>query len=379
MLRVIETLPEGLLGLAAHELESALGGPTLIHLRGRREPPLFCSVLLHGNETVGWEAIKGLLLGYRNRSLPRSLSLFLGNLAAARAGVRRLEGQPDYNRVWPGSDPAASRTPEQAMMAEILDIMARRRVFASVDVHNNTGINPHYACINRLEPPFLHLAALFSRILVFFLQPRGVQSMAMAGLCPAVTLECGKVGQWLGVEHARRYLEACLHLAEIPRHEPHHQDIAVYYSVAQLRIRPGVGFGFGGEGAQVNFVEDLDHLNFRELPAGTAIARLPGDRGPVLEVVDAQGQEVGDDYLEVMDGELRLRTAMMPSMLTTDREIVRQDCLGYLMEKLDPTLWRHHGPLSCGPSDRNHDQLTPFPDQDDRASRLEYCDRTPPD
>lgn len=378
MLRVIDTLPEGLLELAAHELEAALGGPTLIHLPGRREPPLFCSLLLHGNETVGWEAVRGLLLGYRHRSLPRSLSLFLGNLAAARAGVRRLDGQPDYNRVWPGGDPAP-RTPEQAMMAEILDIMARRRVFASVDLHNNTGINPHYACINRLDPPFLHLAALFSRILVFFLQPRGVQSMAMAGLCPSVTLECGKVGQWLGVEHARRYLEACLHLAEISEHEPHHQDIAVYHSVAQLRISPGVGFSFAGEGAQVDFVEDLDHLNFRELPAGTAIARLHGKPGPVLEVVDAQGREVGDGYLEVVDDELRLRTAIMPSMLTTDREIVRQDCLGYLMEKLDPVLWRRRGPPSCGQPDRSHDQPARLPYQDDRDSRLECSVRTPPD
>jgi hypothetical protein len=34
--------------------------------------------------------------------LPRSLSLFVGNTAAAEQGVRHLPEQPDYNRVWPG-------------------------------------------------------------------------------------------------------------------------------------------------------------------------------------------------------------------------------------------------------------------------------------
>ena len=94
-------------------------------------------------------------------------------------------------------------------MREVMSRMADREIFASIDVHNNTGINPHYACINRVDNQFLHLAAQFSRTVVYFIRPLGVQSMAMSHICPAVTLECGKVGQQHGVDHALDYLDAC--------------------------------------------------------------------------------------------------------------------------------------------------------------------------
>ena len=37
------------------------------------------------------------------------------------------------------------------MLYEVITSLRARRAFASIDVHNNTGINPHYACINRID------------------------------------------------------------------------------------------------------------------------------------------------------------------------------------------------------------------------------------
>ena len=219
LLRHYQALPQGMLDAEPAQLAELLGGPSLIHLPGRRERPLFVSVLLHGNETTGVLAVQALLKKFRERELPRALSIFIGNVDAARDGLRRLAGQPDYNRVWPGSEHPDS--PEQRMMAEVFDTMKLRRPFASVDVHNNTGINPHYACINRIDHRFMHLASLFSRTLVYFVRPVGVQSMAFAHLCPSVTVECGKVGQSASEDHAREFLEACLNLSEIPDHGSH--------------------------------------------------------------------------------------------------------------------------------------------------------------
>ena len=148
MLQQLYELPEGLLETESYELEAALGAPTLLHLPGRREPALFISVLMHGNETVGWDAVRRLLERYRNGSgfeLPRSVTIFIGNVKAAAAGVRRLDGQPDYNRVWPGSD--RPPTPEHSLMQQVVEIMAARGAFASVDMHNNTGVNPHYGLV----------------------------------------------------------------------------------------------------------------------------------------------------------------------------------------------------------------------------------------
>ncbi len=331
-------IPSGLLEADATQLEALLGGPTLIHLAGRQEPPLFVSVLMHGNETTGWEAVRALLQRYvaAGTGLPRSLSLFIGNVSAAAHGLRRLDGQPDYNRVWPGS--SAPATPEHELMRQVVESVHARGLFASVDIHNNTGINPHYACINVIDNRFLHLAALFSRTVVYFLQPKGVQSMALAPLCPAVTLECGKVGQAYGVEHALDYLDACLHLSDYPEHAVAEHDIELFHTVATVKVQQGLSFGFGEDGVDIEFAGDLDRLNFRELPRGTTLARVRPGNGLGLDVRDEKGRDVAGRYFALENDELRLSMPVMPSMLTKDHRVVRQDCLCYLMERYDAQL-----------------------------------------
>ncbi len=331
LLRQVETLPEAFIDARPQQLANLLGGPTLVHLSGRRERPLFVSVLLHGNETTGLLAIQGLLKRYYDRELPRALSLFIGNVDAARDGLRRLAGQPDYNRVWPGTD--CQDTPEKRMMAEVFEIMRARQPFASVDLHNNTGINPHYACINRVEHRFVQLASLFSRTLVYFTRPRGVQSLAFAEICPAVTVECGKVGQAAGETHALEFLDASLHLSEIPDQPVAEQDVDVFHTVAIVRVPRRLSFAFGEAPVDICFIEDLDHLNFRELPAGSTLAQLNGVESLPLEVSDDQGVDVASRYFRVKDGLLQTTRPLMPSMFTLDERVIRQDCLGYLMER----------------------------------------------
>ncbi len=328
-LHITRTLPEGLLEAPAEHLDEVLPGPTLIHLPGQRRPALFVSILLHGNETTGLHAIQALLGDYRGRRLPRALSIFVGNVAAAAKGRRRLDGQADYNRVWSGHG-----RPEHTIMAEVRETMRRRGVFASVDIHNNSGLNPRYACVNRLEPAFLQLATLFTRTVVYFLRPTGVQSAAFAGLCPSVTIECGRPGEAAGIEHARRYLEACLQLEHIPEQAVHPQDIDLFHTVATVRIAEGWRFGFAGEAkAELLFDEGIERYNFSELPAGTALARVRRAGGLPVQAIDEAGCDVSNRFF-LRDGDrLLTRRPVMPSMLTTDCELIRQDCLCYLMER----------------------------------------------
>ena len=338
LLQEIDRLPEGLLATDSRGLESLLGGPTLIHLAGARGPALFVSVLMHGNETVGWDALRDLLSNriaqFGEPRLPRHLSLFIGNVSAAARGVRRLPGQPDYNRVWPGGE--LPHTPEHDLMRAVVDIMRDRGVFASIDLHNNTGSNPHYACVNRLDNRYLHLATLFARTVVYFLRPTGVQSLALASLCPAVTLECGKVGETSGVRHARDMVDAALHLSVIPEHPVAPSDIDLFHTVARVQVPESLSFGFDPEEADLILNPEIEHFNFRELPAGTALGRVNGatsEAGLPLQARDEQGLDVSDRYFLLADGEVRLRQGVMPSMLTRSQEVIRQDCLGYLMER----------------------------------------------
>ncbi|MDN5848635.1 MAG: M14 family metallopeptidase [Nitrococcus sp.] len=329
MLSVFDHIPAGLLEAPAPDLHRILPGPSLVHLPGRREQPLFASIMLHGNEDTGLRAVQALLRRYQQ--LPRALSIFIGNVSAARYGARFLPGQPDYNRIWPGTD--APDSAEAAMVREVVEIMAARGVFASIDIHNNTGTNPLYGCVNRLDHRFLHLASLFSRTVVYFVRPLGVQSMAFAELCPAATLECGKAGQAHGLQHAVDYLDACLNLSEIPTQPVPEHDIDVFHTVAVVKVPTGVSFSFSYPEAEILFNGDLDHLNFCELPAGTSLGAMPPNEPVRLIAISEQGDDVTDLYFENAGGRLVLKKSAMPSMLTLDEQIIRQDCLCYLMER----------------------------------------------
>jgi hypothetical protein len=298
-----------------------------MHLSGRRAEPLFVTVLAHGNESTGFYALQGLLKKYRDQEMPRALSVFIGNVAAASQGMRFLDGQSDYNRVWPGTE---------QQDAPVVDSMRARKAFASIDVHNNTGMNPHYGCINRIDNQFLHLASLFSRTVVYFIRPTGVQSMAMSGVCPAVTIECGKPDQDYGMAHARDYMDACLHLAELPEHPVASHDVDLFHTVATVKVPEAVSFGFGDESADLQLVGNIDHLNFRELPAGTGLGRVRAGADVWLDVTDDNKQSAYARYFSVEEGMLVTVRPLMPSMFTLDERIIRQDCLGYLMERLLP-------------------------------------------
>lgn len=339
-LQQLDHIPAGLLDCEARQLQQLLGGPTLINLGGRRQPALFVSVLLHGNETTGWEAVRRLLKKYRpgggSQELPRSLNLFIGNTAAAAQGLRRLDGQPDYNRVWPGTEEPDS--PERRLMQQVYDTLAQRGVFASVDVHNNTGKNPHYACINHIDPQSLHLATLFSRIVIYFLRPTGVQSMAMTQLCPAVTLECGKVGDRHSIDHALEYLDACLHLSEHPQHPLAAQDVDLFHTVAVVKVPDDVDFSFDGQARDLRFIDDLDSLNFRELAEGVVLATIGTEDAIPLIVRNEQDEDVTARYFRREEDQLVTNTRFMPSMLTCDARVIRQDCLCYIMERYQPPM-----------------------------------------
>ena len=88
-----------LLDAPASELWRYLRGPSLFRLPGRRLAPLFVSVLLHGDEDTSWRAIQAVLRRTRAAKLQRPLLLFVGNIEAAKANVRTLPHQEDFNRA----------------------------------------------------------------------------------------------------------------------------------------------------------------------------------------------------------------------------------------------------------------------------------------
>ncbi|MCU7938299.1 MAG: succinylglutamate desuccinylase/aspartoacylase family protein [gamma proteobacterium symbiont of Bathyaustriella thionipta] len=333
MLTILDYLPEALLDKKAHELADFLSGPTLFHMPGVEPSPLFVSVLLHGNETTGWEAVKSYLSEHQqsNKPLPRAMSLFIGNIAAAREHKRVLPGQVDYNRIW-----LAHPSKEGRMMSEILQQMKEKQVFASIDFHNNTGRNPHYACVNRKEHDFFQLAHLFSRTVVYFIKPDTVQSMAFSKLCPAVTVECGQPEQTHGVEHAKNYLQRAMSLGQFSNQPLHPEDFDLYHTMVTVKVPEQFKISFAPVNqSDIHFESDVDRLNFTALEKGTRVAKIDPDKAIYLHAINEQGVDVASRYFDYTNGEIRTRFPVMPSMLTTKEEIIRQDCLCYLMERIE--------------------------------------------
>ncbi|MCP4298348.1 MAG: peptidase M14, partial [Proteobacteria bacterium] len=227
-------VPAGFLSVKPSGIRSVLPNPSIIYIKGRRQPPLYVSILLHGNEVSGLLAMQRLLNKYERlqRVLPRSLIIFVGNVEAAERNIRHLPDRPDFNRIWGGQN----RLPEEKMAQEVIDYIGQQKVFASIDIHNNTGKNPLYACVNHLENHFINLASLFSRTLVYFTDPSEVHSNAFAAFGPSVTLECGLSGEEQGVQHVQEFIDDCLHLDHImDRHIPN-QDIQLFHTVSKIRL-----------------------------------------------------------------------------------------------------------------------------------------------
>lgn len=332
MLTVRDSLPDGLLECRAADLYELLGGPTLIELPGLRADPLFVSILMHGNEDVGLGAIQRVLKARADGPLPRALMLFVGNVEAAAKARRRLDNQPDYNRVWPGATSEAD-TAEGRMMAQVHQRIIDRNVFAAIDLHNNTGRNPHYAVVCTRDRPVLALAGLFSRRLVQFRGLPGTQTASLTGYIPAMTAECGRPGSSANEMAVARFLDQVFDLAELPASPPMGAGPDLFHTLGVVRIGPEVSFSFDGSEADLCLDPQLDRLNFDRLAAGTIIGR--STHAMPLVMIDEEGRDVAADFFEVEEGFLRLRRAVTPAMLTTDMSVVRQDCLGYLMESLD--------------------------------------------
>ncbi len=329
----LDHMPEGLLERPASALYQQLAGPTLIHLEGRIKRPLFVAVLQHGNEITGWEAIRRLLKNnYKNKSLPRSLLILIANIQAAKHRLRHLDEQPDYNRCWPGGTEVD--TPHAQLFHHIHDRILSYQPMACIDIHNNTGLNPHYAAINRIRPEYLRLASLFSPKVVYFTRPRGTLSHSFSEYCPSLTLECGQAGEIHGTDHSIDFLETCLRLNDISGAPVDADAVHLFHMVATVKIPHDVLFGFGRVPVNLALREDLDKFNFCELPAGTSFGYLNNCTRKPLIATDNSGKDITDNYFSFDRGQVETARAIMPSMLTLDRRVIQQDCLCYLMERI---------------------------------------------
>ncbi len=332
-LSILKNIPDSFLTVDYHDIKQILKGPTLIHLQGEKEPALFISIMLHGNEYSGLQIMQEVLQRYKTSdgyALPRSIWLFVGNVEAASLGLRRLDSELDFNRAWPGTP--TPNDPTAMLITEVMQHITQNELFAALDLHNNTGKNPPYGCISVVNEKNKYLASFFNHIAMVFHTPKGVSTMAFDAICPAITLECSIPGNRPAIDKAIALIDDLMHMDHFPNKPLPSHDLQLVSNNAVLKVAEGINFGFEDESEEfeLTFVDNFDRHNFTRLEAGEVFAHTRV--GKPLTATSDDGRDVTDELISIHNGAVSLKKHLMPAMITLDKHIIVQDCLCYLLE-----------------------------------------------
>lgn len=328
-LKIIDHIPEGFLDIKPREITKIISSPTLLHLKGEKDQPFFISIILHGNEYSGLIILQKILKKYRNTVLPRSLIIFIGNPKACAQGVRHLKDQHDLNRIWKSGSPY-----EEFLTKPVLEYAKNRKVQAAIDIHNNTGRNPVYACINKKEEECVKLAQTFSKNIVYFTKPDSVLSIALSNICPAIVIECGLPGHTQGIAAGTHFIESILDKEEKWKKNKI-KSFPVYHTFATLRIAPEATICFHPQPSlkekHMCFIDHLDELNFQQLKPGTFLGKISDPTQ--LKLIDKNSSNIFNQFFSIRENSLTVKSSFIPGMLTKNIQIAKSDCLGYIMKK----------------------------------------------
>ncbi|HGG58377.1 MAG TPA: hypothetical protein ENK26_00475 [Gammaproteobacteria bacterium] len=155
------------------------------------------------------------------------------------------------------------------------------------------------------------------------LPPEALEGLTQLNIDPAERWE------YLGI------IETCPHIARIPGHPPAEHDIAVYHSIARVKIPDQVSFSFEDSHSDLVFHKAMEKFNFRDVEPGEILAECRENHDPKIVATREDGEDVTREYFQCRDNKLLIRKPVMLSMLTRDERVIRQDCLCYLMERLE--------------------------------------------
>ena len=212
--------------------------------------------------------------------------------------------------------------------------MQARQPFLSIDIHNNTGLNPYYSCIGRIDKPFINLAYLFNPIMVYFTVPHGTQAIAFSQLCPSITIECGLSGDPDGITSSLSLLKECLNMDKLSDRS-HAKQTQLFHTVGIVKTSWKYSLGYEDSSKDISFISGLDKFNFKVLKKNYFIGKFKEKKGskPLL-VHNEQGQDITDYYFNFKRGEIYTNRAFYPSMITPDVRVAKEDCFCYIIERI---------------------------------------------
>jgi hypothetical protein len=343
-LRILDPIGPEHLRLDAWRLLQELGAPTLARLPGTGHGrPRAVVVLQHGDERTGLEALLTVLRDHP--PLPYDLHLLFGNVPAALAepgfAHRMLPHQTDMNRAWfEEGEPGAGHDDASVAARDALRRLRGLDLVALLDLHNTSGDNPFHALVATQDSPNIGLAALFTPLVVLWDQRLHTLMEGLRGYCVAATIECGRPDADGALAFAVDGLRRFLHVPD-PDVLPVPPDVHLLSRMRRVIIDPGASLAFGGIDphdprlvADVVVAAGSELRNGVEQEPGWLLATVRPGHEHAVRVIDTDGSDVTDALLVCERGELRVRVATTPLMMTRTVAATRADCLTYLLERI---------------------------------------------
>lgn len=328
MFKLRKEFPKELLTCEPQDVLDILEAPTLFYFTGTKKPAVFISAFMHGNETTGFYVFQELIRRHGANQWPRDVYFFISNVWAAKEGKRRLDHQPDFNRIWKDGE-----LPENKMAMAVMKAVQPKSLFAVIDIHNNAGRNPHYGIVHGLGETHLNLAALFDKTCLYFSEPDYTCSDAFGHFCPAVTIEAGLPGNLAGITHALEFVDHVMNLKGLPDKSLPDLDLDILSSLGTVLLESRSQVGIKPEAGDICFEKDFDLMNFKLVPAGSVFGYYTGAHR--LKFIDDHGRDGTDGFFEHRGGKIMTRHAMVPVMLKTDKHVLKTNCVGYAMLPMD--------------------------------------------
>ena len=139
-----------------------------------------------------------------------------------------------------------------------------------------------------------------------------------------------------GIETVANYITEVLFLDEFSTPKDK-SKIEVYHTLGRILLDDKIEIDFNEDPASIkdiSFINEFDDYNFRDIPNDLMIGHCQIENRDLLKVQDNDGKDVTDKYLKFENDRIMINQSFIPSMFSKDIYVVKEDCLGYVMERI---------------------------------------------
>ena len=330
----------------------SLTGLTVIDIKGESSNEWrVISTLLHGNEPSGLIAVHRWLTTENSLPQPKAnIRIIISSVEAATHqhlfSHRYLPNGVDLNRCF---NEEAIRSSKDGENKDIDGYIQRAKLIETairevnprsiIDLHNTSGNGPAFAVSTLISPNVLSLASYFCDTLILSDISIGAM-MELDFSCPVVTIECGGSADDQSHEAAYNGIKQFAQ-CDIRSALPQDKAVQILYKPLRLVIKAQRKLSFSEHDESYSGVtlrKNIEQFNYGGCCEGLLLGWLDDNGLENLEMLNDQGVNVIENYFRMDDNKLVCATSIKIFMASNQTDIVRLDCLFYVVNNVNNHL-----------------------------------------